>query len=339
MRRFILGVVGLVFLAMAAALAFASYWPQSKQERTTGGVLTTQAEAAALNTAPGLQPNLGVMVDGDLSGTNNIGEPHLSEEAMTDVASLDQHEIAAAPEMGFQPGATTNVVIGESTEVEVAPLDIQAAAAPIDGQGGVNASGVYEQRVVEMEWPEKFRVGGSGAVRITLKTLADGSLQPVAEIADNAVLATPIVLSDLYDTHTATVSAQLSAPDFDVDDLANPSQPLTRGGEVEWRWTLKAKDSGKQIMVLSINIVWTPKPGTGGTPLAMNIWGNSVQVESSYVFGGLTVPQASIFASVLGVIGFINQVPFLETILSRLLFGRRRRRTNNQRSSRSRSRR
>ncbi len=335
MRRFVLSVVGLLFLAVAAALAVSAYWPQSKVERTSGGVLTTQTEMQGIS--PDFAPDLEVMVDGELSSTNVIGEAQIGSAAINDVASLDQHEMAAAPEMGFQPGATTNVVIGESTEVEVAPLAIQSeTSASPDGQGGVNVSGKYEQRVVEMEWPEKFRVGGSGAVRITLKTLADGSLQPVAEIADNAVLATPIVLTDYYDTHTATVSAQLSAPDFEIEDLSNAAQPLSRGGEAEWRWTLKAKSSGKQIMVLTININWTPLPGTNGTPVTATIWGNSVQVEASYVFGGLTVPQASIFASVLGVIGFINQVPFLEKFLEYLLFGRRRRRTTNQRNSRSR---
>ena len=59
-------------------------------------------------------------------------------------------------------------------------------------------------------------------------------------------------------------------------------------------------------------------------------------LSASFVFGGLMVPQASVFASVLAVIGFINQVPFLEKFLEYLLFGRRRRRSTNQRNSRSR---
>jgi len=347
MRRLIFTFIGLVILVAGGALLWVSIGPQPKEERTTGGVLTTQAEIAAQNlqAAPGTGPDLGVISDQGPGSTNSIGaQPEIASDALEDVATLDTAEAEALPQVAAAPDMTTDVILDNQTDVAVAPLNL-GEVAPMttpDGQGGATTpAGFYEQRVVEMEWPRSFRVGGASSIRVTLKVLADGSLQPVAEVAENEVLATPILITDRYDTHNATVTATLSAPDFTVEAVNDETQPMERGQQVEWRWTLEANKGQRSVIALGIRINWQPKPGTVDSPTSANIWGQSLQADVDYVFGGLTVPQASALGTALAVLGFVAQFPLALKVLQMvrdIVFGRSRR-TRSRRSSTSRRRR
>lgn len=341
MRKFFIVLLGVALLALGLVVLWVARGPQATEKRTTGGVLTTQDEIAQQGVAPGLAPDLGVTTDEGPSSTNIVGAPQIQDGALSDAAVMEAGEAAVRPEMApMQPGMTTDVVLDQDTGVAVAPLSLAPEAAPADGQGGALISGVYEQRVVELEWPATFRVGGSGSIRVKFKRLADGSLQPVAEIADHEVVATPILIADRYDSYDGTVTATLSAPNFDVETVSNAAQPLTRGDEPEWRWTLQANDSGTHEIALGLNITWTPKPGVGGAPINTSIWGQTLKVEANYVFGSITVPQASIAGTALAVVGFVMQIPLADLFLGafwKLLFGgRRRRRKSNDRRSRRR---
>ena len=146
-----------------------------------------------------------------------------------------------------------------ATDVAVAPLSTEISGGD-DGQGGLEPTAAgYEQRVVELEWPATFQVGRSGAVRIKLKMLEGGALQPVAEVAENEVIATPILLTDRYDNYNAFVTATISAPDFQIESTSPDRQPLQRGGEVEWRWTLEADSAQTAVISLGLAITWEPK--------------------------------------------------------------------------------
>ncbi|MBN1680835.1 MAG: hypothetical protein JW966_11130 [Anaerolineae bacterium] len=344
MRRLLFVLIGLVCLAGGAVTLWLARGPQPTEERTTGGVLTTQAEIEAQGEfQPGQEPSLEVITDDGFGSTTSIGAaPQIAAAALADVSEMDAAETEAQPAMiaeVAEPGdvtLTTDVVLDENTDTEVTPL-VLAEPQPIDadGQGGPLLTATYEQRVVELEWPKTFRVGGSGSVRIKLKMLADGSLQPVAEIDTNQVLATPILITDRYDTHDATVTASLSAPDFDVTNVSQATQPLQRGGEVEWRWTLKADDAATSVIALGLSITWIPREaGAPYAPSNVTIWGQTVQVKSEHVFGLITVPQASIAGTVLAVVGFVGQLPLLEVFLEtfwNVFFKRRSRRREKQR--------
>lgn len=342
MRRFIFMLVGLVILALAALILWGAVGPTSTENRTTGGVLYTQQEVAAS------AGTLGVVTDTQAGMATIDVQPEIAPDAMqpgSDFAAVTTAE--EAPPVDAPP-LTTDVVLNQETGVEVAPLAVMASSSsqspsPSEGQGGANTmvSGGYEQRVVEMEWPKSFRVQGADSVRIKLKMLENGALQPVAEIASHEVVATPILLTDRYNTHIAYVTATISAPDFDVDAVEPAQQVLERGGSAEWRWTLKADQSGSSVIALGLNIYWEPRPEyPGEMPITAPIWGQTLQVDINYVLGGLTVPQASVAGTALAVLGVITEIPLLGNILGWIwdvLTGRsRRRRTTNDYSRRRR---
>jgi len=346
MRKFLSVLIGLVLLAAAAVTLWFARGPQPKTEVTTGGVLFSQAEVAAQTAASGGQPDLGTVVDTGVEGSPSVIplRPEISEAALSDVTAMEPGELESMPETTATAGSaegvplTTDIVLSADSAVAVAPISA-GGGAPAGGQGGAaGGAGGYEQRVVELEWPDNLAVGRGGSVRVKLKVLSSGALQPVAEIADNEVLATPILLTDRYDTHDALVTATISAPDFSVKSITNNVQSLQRGGEAEWRWTIESNSSQTSVISLGLSITWSPKPGQPPGPTNVPIWGQTVQVEVNYVFGFITVPQASIAGTVLGVVGVVAEIPLLEKFLeifwNVFLGGNRRRRQREDRRNR-----
>jgi hypothetical protein len=322
MRKFMLVLFGLPVLAAAAVILWVAHSPQPTEARTTGGLLFTQAEVAAQSlAAPGAAPQLDAITDTTAGAMSVPVQPQFSREAVADLA------LSAPSGTGAVPPAE-GVVLDSAMGVTVAPLDAAAGVPAPDGSGGMTAVTTgYEQRVVELEWPSQFQVGRAGALRVTLKMLEGGALQPVAEIGDNEVVATPILLTDRYATHDAFVTATLSAPDFAVSTVTPAVQQLQRGGEVTWRWTLSADRAQKAIIVLGLSVTWQPKPGQPPGPSNVALWSQTVQVDVEQVFGLFSVPQATVAGTVLGVLGFVAEMPlvgFFLRLFWRILFGRRR---------------
>lgn len=347
MRKLLTVLIGLVLLVAAAATLWIARGPQAKAQQITGGVLYTQQEIAMQIAQTG-QTALETVVDVP-GGLNTVPlQPALSQMAIGNLETVEGGVIEAAPPTIAQMEAvpqgalayTTDLVLSEDVVVMVAPIATGGAAQTGSGGAAGTAQG-YEQRVVELEWPRAFQVGRSGAVRITLKMLSGGALQPVAEVAGNEILATPILITDRYATHDAFVTATIAAPDFTVNAVTPLTQQLFPGQDVTWRWTLEADSAQKAVIALGLTISWQPKPGNPLGPQNVPIWGQALQTEVNYVFGLISVPQASWLGTALGVLGFIAQYPLLEKLLEiglDILFGRaRRQRERSRTSSRNRS--
>ena len=322
MRKFLLVLIGLPVVAAAAIILWVAHGPQPTEARTTGGILYTQAEVAAQSqAAPGAALELNAVTDTTAGAMAVPVRPRLSGEAVADM-------VLGAPPRTSAPAAAEGVVLDSATDVAVAPLDAASGAPAPDGSGGMAAAATgYEQRVIELEWPAHFQVGRASSLRVTLKMLEGGALQPVAEIGENEVVATPILLTDRYATHDAFVMATLSAPDFAVGSVSPATQQLQRGGELTWRWTLSSDRAQKAIIVLGLAITWQPKPGQPPGPSNVGLWSQTVQMDVNHVFGLLTVPQATVAGTVLGVLGFVAEIPLVDAALRlfwRILFGRRR---------------
>jgi hypothetical protein len=168
-------------------------------------------------------------------------------------------------------------------------------------------------------------------------------LQPVAEVAGNEVLATPILITDRYNDFNAFVTATIAAPDFSIQSTSPVTQPMQRGQAVEWRWTLESTESHTSVISLGLAITWQAKTaGQPDGPTNVPIWGQTLQVDVNYVFGLITVPQASIAGTALAVLGFVAQMPLLEKFLEiflDLLFGRDRRRRRKEKERKKKERR
>jgi hypothetical protein len=343
-RRLFIAFLGFFVLLVAALTLWIARGPQATESRTTGGVLYTAQEVAASGS------DLSVTTDVQV-GTGPAEVPAQADISPSLSVDLSAGQVTAPPTVQPQDIAptvplTTDITLQNSTDVTLAPLT-SSQGVPLEGQGGYAATtSGYEQRVVELEWPSEFQVGRSGAVRIKLKMLDSGALQPVAEVAGNEVVATPILITDRYDNYNAFVTATIAAPDFSIQSTSPAIQPMQRGGEVEWRWTLESAESHQSVISLGLAITWEAKTaGQPPGPTNVPIWGQTLQVDVNYVFGLITVPQASVAGTALAVLGFVAQVPLLGKILEiflDLLFGgdrRRRRREKEEEERRKKQRR
>lgn len=361
--KYIIAILGFIALVVGVVLLVLAQFSDNlfTEERLLGGASRTQEELVAQSFGAQFNdevpPDLPIQTDEGLSSVNQLGaQPEFSSEALNDISSIDSAEQEAFTEINslnfetapeaqaqsaeiaaavpdVQSALNANVPVDAQTEVELVPLDNVTSASPVDpfsGQGGAGGlTGGVEQRYVELEWPTEFRVSGSGTVRLTLQVVEGGNIEAVAEVEDNAILATPIILTDRYDTHRAEVTARLVAPDFEVDLITSGTQSMERGQEVTWRWSLNAPDnSGEFTMTMAIDINWVPE-AAGAVPVSRSIWGQALRVDVNHVIAGISVPQASILGVVLAVGGFLSQIPFLGEVLG-FLFGRRGRKKRNK---------
>lgn len=267
----------------------------------------------------------GVVAEGVVEGGAMGGEvPTVEGGVITEATDQSTKVFSTEAEQQVFTGnpVQNNMILTSDTEVSVVGLGGggEGGSAGGDGQGGPGG-GTFEQRVVELEWPQEFRKGESRTVKVTLKALAGGGFQvSAAEIQSNTVLATPIVMTDYYNTHVAQVTGRVIAPEFDIESAnSTDTFQMERGQEMTWRWTLKPTDTGTFVITFGIEVLWQPRDPNNPTPIGpYPIWGQSVQTEVQEVLGPLSIPQMSIAGGVLGVLGALSQLPFAGDIVSTL---------------------
>lgn len=317
MRKILLVLLGLPVLLVGATLLWTARGPVTKYEITTGAEL--EAPVPVAMEAPGQAPEA---APGEASDGALLEEPSGSGAITFAAPPLEGANASAAP--GERIPLTSDLVLDKAAPILIEPIDpLEARAEAEESRGGPVVPAPVEQRVVEMEWPSQFRVGGSGTVRVKLKMLGDGLAQPVAEVAGNEIAATPILIADRYDTHRAQLTATISAPNFEIEALAPATQTMERGGEAQWLWTLSADSSGRGVIAVGITLTWVSKD-TGLPETTVSLWGQALEAEINYVFGSITVPQASVAGTVLAVVGFVAQIPLLDAVLEvirKLVFG------------------
>ncbi|MCI0712655.1 MAG: BatD family protein [Chloroflexi bacterium] len=333
--RLFLSLFGIVFLAVGGFMLFTVFIDTPDEVTATLGALTTLERAAS-------EEELNVFVDGQTAGSNSFGGAELDEGDINEVIAerptttegrpqVDPNEIREQANSVISPEAVTNTEVLSNPVLSNEPINAatnvvveevagtEEIEAP-SGTGGGTANFATEQRVAELEWPEKFRDGESGSIRLTLRALEEGGLVAEAEIDENTILATPIILTDRYDTHDAFITARISAPDFEIEGNSSAQQQMFEGERVEWRWTLTPNDTGSFVITVGTEVIWQPKdPGTGVTIGPLPVWGQSVQSDVDQVFGLISIPQASIAGTIIAVIGALLELPFFAELGSAFL--------------------
>lgn len=313
MFRLLFALVGFVLLVAAVVLGLRVLLPVPTQAVTIGGAETTmQALSMQVQGAGGEGE---VAMPAELDGEQIADTEALQLQPQIAPSALEAQPLAPAEAPELEAALSDEVVVPLAT---AAPGDSGAPPPPL----------AIEQRVIELEWPTQFRLGGSAAVRLAFEPLAGGGMQPVAEIEGNRVVATPILLSDRYDTHDAMAVAVVGAPAFTVVPVVPEEQTLQRGQAVEWLWTLSPNEAGDQVIGFSLTVRWIPR--SGGAEQVITVWSDTVTVQVGQIFG-LTVSQAGVAGAVAAVLGVILEIPFLDSILGFVWRRRPRRRRRERR--------
>ena len=269
--------------------------------------------------------SLDVTVDGDTFNAASVGDVQFNADVVaadsSDVAPLEVNRTAVNAQANEVASADTVVNTNPVLQNEVIDANSEVNVVEVDPNANDGPATTIEARVVELEWPEVFREGESGAIRIKLRALEDGGLEAVAEVDGNSVVATPVLITDRYDTHTANIKARISAPDFDIEAVTSENQQMSRGDAVEWRWNLTPNEKGNFVISFAVELTWTPKANSADqtTYGPRTIWGQAVQTQVDQVFGLISIPTASTAGTLLAVLGAIAELPFVMDLLKSFL--------------------
>lgn len=177
------------------------------------------------------------------------------------------------------------------------------------------APAISEARAVEVEWPVSVRTGNSDLIRLGLVTRAEDYLTPTAEVPGSQTGGTPVEIPDLYATHIITVIARLDAAGFEIDRPGDWAQELAPGEPLRWQWTIRAKDAGRQVAVVTLRLRFEPK--AGGAAREREIYNRTLTVNTDTVLG-LSGPAAQLLGGAGSVIGTVLGFPFLDKLLAAL---------------------
>lgn len=222
------------------------------------------------------------------------------------------------PETTTTTEPTTNETYAEGEVVATSPRSNGISGfGATDGQGGGASVPGIERRNIEFEYPESFREGESGIVRVRL---TEGQISISPEIEGNAVIPDSTFLFTRFDTHDGTVTATIEAPNFDVSS-PSVTKPFIKGVDNEWSWTLEPKKTGESTIRVSISVAWTPKPGIQNIVAIppTEIWTGNAKTEVNQVLGIISIPNASVAGTVLAVLGIFAQSPNILDIISFVL--------------------
>jgi len=77
---------------------------------------------------------------------------------------------------------------------------------------------------------------------------------------------------------------------------------------LDWRWSVSSNSPGSQLLLLAIDVEWTPTSGTGAA-ITERVWTANLQIEVTKPF--ISLGQLQIGTIFGGVIGSGLSVPFL----------------------------
>ena len=216
-------------------------------------------------------------------------------QALATAAPAVEEPAAEAPaEQIPQPTATARVVSPTSSATQAVqqetetPIPLTPLAAVTRPPAGKPAESI-ETRLVELEWPERMRLGDSDVIRLALIPYRDGYVV-TAEFPEHKTQSQPVEVArpggyELYGL------ARLEGTGFEISPT-DVEQYLPEGQPVTWRWSLSPRRPGQQRLNLSLRLLWKPATGSTSAPLPeQEAFSRALQVRVVSLLG-LTQLQA-----------------------------------------------
>jgi hypothetical protein len=155
-----------------------------------------------------------------------------------------------------------------------------------------------EQRLVEVEFPARIRLGESDIIRMALLPYQDGYIL-TTEYPEHQII-TQTVLIERPGGYDLFAVARLDSVNFKIAPEGDQEQYLPPETTITWRWTLTPDHSGTQRLSILLKFHWVPQPGNASVAREVVAYSSALQIEV-ISFLGLTQPQA-IYAALLGLL-------------------------------------
>lgn len=217
------------------------------------------------------------------------GEEDITKEVVKTVEVVTEAEtvVTEAPAVAPVQTATPAQVPQPTATYPLPPLP---TAVPQE----VNLEG----RVVELEYPERMRLGDSDVVRLSLAPSKDG-YTVTTEFPEHATITQTLQVQRQagYDLYAA---ARLDSVGFAVAPEAEQERLLAPGETLTWYWSLKPHQPGQQRLSVLLLLRWKPLPGADSRPREVVAYARALDIQVTSFFG-LTRGQAMTG----GLLGFL----------------------------------
>ena len=171
---------------------------------------------------------------------------------------------------------------------------------------------VREERMLELEWPPRMRLGESDTLRLSLLPSQEGYVLS-AEFAEHASENSAVTVAQIAG-YALTASARIDASGFDLSPGGDQVRDLPAGETVTWRWTLTPRSAGRQRIVIVLLLRWTPLDSESGPVRERQIFSKALTIQVAS-FLGLTARQA-LAAGVAGFgLGGVFSIPLALVLL------------------------
>jgi len=193
-------------------------------------------------------------------------------------APMDEAPAAEEP-------AVEEPVEEEPTAPETAlPTATQAAqptAAPTLPEA--SSTPLVEERLIEVEWPERLYLGDSDVVRMALIPSAEGYTL-TTEFPDHTTTTqdVPIVRPVGYELLAV---GRLDGVGFTISPAKEQISSLPLDQSVTWHWSLTPMQPGQQRLTISLLLRWDPLPNTTGIRREAVAYSKGLDVRVNSFFG------------------------------------------------------
>lgn len=184
----------------------------------------------------------------------------------------------------------------EKATATAAPLPTQAVVSPQATQAVPQPTQILpqpttsiEQRVVELEYPPRMRLGDSDVVRLSLIPYKNGYIV-TTEFEEHQTL-TQTVQVPRPGGYELSALARLDGVGFEIAPVGDQEQYLPPDQTLAWRWSLRPTAPGQQRLTIILRLRWTPVTGANAAGRETTAYSRSLNVQVVSFFG-LTRGQA-----------------------------------------------
>lgn len=232
--------------------------------------------------------------------------PAMQPEPSIEVTALVTHQVVETVEVIVTPDVLGSpTAAGEPGEQATQP---PASPAPTSSAPTVLAPTTsaptevpfIEERLIELEWPESMRLGESDVLRLALVPSSEGYTAQT-EFGEHTldVQGLPLRQTPGYNLYGI---ARLDGVAFQISPSGDQRRVIPPGEQAAWRWTLAARQAGRQRLSISLTLRWEPQEATIGPVSESLAFGRGLNVQVRSLFG-LSQAQALLAGMICLVVG------------------------------------
>ena len=138
------------------------------------------------------------------------------------------------------------------------------------------------QRLVEVEWPPRMRLGDSDVIRLSFIPSPEGGYIPTVEFEEHKVEITAVPIpAERFERYYVYASADLHAIGFDVEPGEFPPQEVLIDQSTSWRWSIEPRQAGEHRVNLSLALHWEPRETTPEARVSEQlVWSDSLSITA-----------------------------------------------------------